>query len=41
VVFAENIPENIVYVKGGSIINGFLTCKGCNAYYEKEFDENI
>jgi anaerobic selenocysteine-containing dehydrogenase len=41
VIFNEKIPKNIIFAKGGSIINEFLTCKGFNAYYEKEFDENI
>ncbi|WP_456479098.1 molybdopterin-dependent oxidoreductase [Nautilia sp.] len=34
VVFPENIPENIIYAKGGSVINEFINCKGENAYYE-------
>jgi len=34
VVFTENVPENIIYAKGGSVINTFLKCKGENAYYE-------
>jgi len=34
VVFTINIPENIIYTKGGSIINEFINCKGGNAYYE-------
>ncbi|ACM93577.1 molybdopterin oxidoreductase [Nautilia profundicola AmH] len=34
VVFTENIPENIIYAKGGSVINEFINCKGENAYYE-------
>ncbi|GAB6073544.1 molybdopterin-dependent oxidoreductase [Nautilia lithotrophica] len=34
VVFTKNIPENIIYAKGGSIINEFINCKGENAYYE-------
>jgi len=41
VVFSENIPLNIIYTKGGSTINNFLRCKGYNAYYEKDFNENI
>ncbi|GAB6044739.1 molybdopterin-dependent oxidoreductase [Caminibacter profundus] len=34
IVFDENIPENIVFAKGGAIINKFLKSKGENAYYE-------
>jgi len=34
IVFDENIPENIVFAKGGAIINKFLKAKGENAYYE-------
>lgn len=41
VVFTEDVPENIIYAKGGSIINEFIACAGKNAYYEKDFDENI
>ena len=41
IVYTEDIPENIIYARGGSVINDFLTCKGHNAYYEKDFNENI
>ncbi len=34
VVFGENIPLNIIYTKGGSIINEFINCDMENAYYE-------
>jgi len=34
VVFDENVPENIIFAKGGSVINKFLKAKGENAYYE-------
>ena len=41
VEFNEKIPENIIYARGGIVINDFLICKGHNAYYEKDFNENI
>ena len=34
IVFDEKIPINIVYAKGGSIINKYLNATGENAYYE-------
>ncbi len=33
IVFDENLPENIVFARGGVIINEFLEAKGENAYY--------
>jgi len=41
IVYTEDIPENIIFEKGGSIINEFINSKGYNAYYEKDFNENI
>ncbi len=41
VKFNEEIPENVIYAKGGSIINRFLKAKGENAYYEWIENENI
>ncbi len=35
VKFSEDIPKNVVFAKGGSIINKFLKAKGENAYYER------
>ena len=34
IVLDSNIPQNIVYAKGGSIINKYLNATGENAYYE-------
>jgi len=39
--FSENVPENVIYAKGGSVINEFLKAKGENAYYEWIENENI
>jgi len=33
--FSEDIPENVIFSKGGSIINEFIKCNGENAYYER------
>jgi len=33
--FSKDIPENIIYIKGGSVINKFLKADGKNAYYER------
>ena len=35
IVFDEKIPKNIIFSKGGIIINRFLKCKGKDAYYER------
>ena len=32
--YDENLPENIIFAKGGSQINKILNAKGQNAYYE-------
>jgi hypothetical protein len=32
--FSNDIPENVIFTKGGSIINSALKCNGENAYYE-------
>ena len=34
VKFSENVPENVIFAKGGSVINKFLNANGENAYYE-------
>ncbi|MEO1922884.1 MAG: molybdopterin oxidoreductase, partial [Nautiliaceae bacterium] len=34
VVFSNKIPKNIIFAKGGDVINNFINCKGENAYYE-------
>ncbi len=39
VVFDEKLPENIIFARGGVIINEFLNANGENAYYE--WNENI
>ena len=39
VVYDEKLPENIIFARGGVIINEFLKAKGRNAYYE--WNENI
>ena len=41
VKFSEDIPANIIFAKGGRIINNFLKSKGKNAYYEWIENENI
>ncbi len=41
VKFNKNIPENVMFAKGGSVINEFLKAKGENAYYEWIENENI
>ncbi len=33
VKYSEDIPKNVIFAKGGSIINKFLKAKGENAYY--------
>ncbi len=35
VKFNKNIPENVIFAKGGSVINEFLKAKGENGYYER------
>ncbi|WP_024790433.1 molybdopterin-dependent oxidoreductase [Lebetimonas sp. JH292] len=32
--YDKNIPQNIIYTKGGTVINEILKAKGENAYYE-------
>ena len=41
IIYTKKIPKNVVFAKGGNIINKFLHCKGKNAYYEKYFDESV
>ncbi len=40
VMYDEKLPENIVFAKGGIIINEFLNASGKNAYYERVVNEN-
>ena len=40
VMYDEKLPENIVFAKGGVIINEFLNASGKNAYYERVVNEN-
>ena len=32
--YSNDIPENIIFAKGGEIINAFLRADGENAWYE-------
>jgi len=34
IVFSGEIPKNIIFAKGGYVINKFIKCKGEDAYYE-------
>ena len=35
VKYSDDIPENIVFAKGGEVINEFLKADGENAWYER------
>ena len=36
VKFNKDMPENVIYAKGGKVINKFLKATGENAYYERQ-----
>ncbi len=37
--YSEDVPTNVIFCRGGSIINKFLKSKGENAYYEISINE--